>query len=157
MSVLFLPLLALSLSLSLVILVSHFSSSWHNCWNSHHSKLGYDPGLSCSVGSHVRWIDVLPLAHVLRHTTMMEDHRQPFWELIGSSTSWHKHRDTNFFSWLTDLVLMWSTRLTVTQRKQKMSFDSGKSSNLNDALFKCNRILKVQKAWNTLIYGFWLY
>ncbi len=57
LSVLFLPLLAPSLSL--IVVVSHFSSSWHKRWNSHQSKLGYDPGLSCSVGFHVRWIDVL--------------------------------------------------------------------------------------------------
>lgn len=57
LSVLYLPLL--TLSLCLIILISHFSSSWHKCRNSHHSKPGCDPGLSCSVGFHVRWIDVL--------------------------------------------------------------------------------------------------
>lgn len=117
LSVLCLPLL--TLPLPLIILVSHFFSSWHKWQNSHYSKLGYDPGLSCSVGFHVRWIDA-PLDLVLHHTTMMEDHRQPFRNLRRGSTSWHKHRGTNYFPWLTDLVLMRSVQLRIRQRKQKV-------------------------------------
>lgn len=51
LSVLFIPLSALCLSL--IVCVSLLSSSWHRWWKSHQS--GYDCRLSCSVRSDVGW------------------------------------------------------------------------------------------------------
>lgn len=82
---------------------------------------------------------------VLRRATVMEDHRRPFRKLIGRSNSWHKHRGTNFFFFLHGRADRSSFNVVDSVKNQaeetkKMSFDTGKISNPNEALFECNPI-----------------